>query len=223
MSIVRDAAGNAQFIISVVEDITERKQAEEALLVANSQLQMLVQSSPLAIYTRDMNGMLTSWNPAAETMYGWKASEVLGKPLPSVSDEARPESDALRMRLLAGEAFIKHVARRRRRDGSPIDIDASLAPLRDVNGNVNGIIAVVADITERKQAEAAARASEERFRATFDQAAVGIVHTSYEGRYLLVNQKFCDMLGYRDYELVGERRPISRILTTARRAGKNGN
>jgi len=203
MSIVRDAAGNAQFIISVVEDITERKQAEEALLVANSQLQMLVQSSPLAIYTRDMNGMLTSWNPAAEKMYGWKASEVLGKPLPSVSDEARPESDALRMRLLAGEAFIKHVARRRRRDGSPIDIDASLAPLRDVNGNVNGIIAVVADITERKQAEAAARASEERFRATFDQAAVGIVHTSYEGRYLLVNQKFCDMLGYRDYELVG--------------------
>ncbi|MBI2288843.1 MAG: PAS domain S-box protein, partial [Betaproteobacteria bacterium] len=68
---------------------------------------------------------------------------------------------------------------------------------------VAGLIGTIVDISERKQAEAAAKASEERFRATFDQAAVGIVHTSYEGNYLLVNQKFCDMLGYREYELVG--------------------
>jgi len=86
-------------------------------------------------------------------MYGWNASEVLGKPLPSVADQARAESDGLRMRLLAGESYIKFEGQRRRRDGSPIEIDASLAPLRDVSGNVSGIIAVVADITGRKQLE----------------------------------------------------------------------
>jgi PAS domain S-box-containing protein len=154
------ADGGVAGLIGTIVDITERKRAEEGLRASeetlraiNQQLQMLVQSSPLAIYTRDEDGLLTSWNPAAEKMYGWKASEVLGRRLPSVPGEARAESDGLRMRLLAGEPFIKHEARRIRRDGSSIEIDASLGPLRDVNGNVTGIIAVVTDITQRKQLE----------------------------------------------------------------------
>ncbi len=154
------AGGSVAGLIGTIVDITERKRAEEGLRTseetlrtANEQLQLLIQSSPLAIYTRDTNGLLTSWNPAAEKLYGWKASEVLGKSLPSVPGEARAESDGLRMRLLAGESFIKHEARRQRRDGAPIDIDAFLAPLRDASGDVNGIIAVITDITQRKQAE----------------------------------------------------------------------
>jgi diguanylate cyclase (GGDEF)-like protein/PAS domain S-box-containing protein len=194
MSLVRDDAGNPQYIISVVEDITERKRAEEALRTseetlraANAQLQMLVQSSPLAIYTRDTKGLLTSWNPAAEKMYGWNASEVLGKPLPSVPDEARPESDGLRTRLLAGETFIKQETQRRRRDGNPIDIDAFLSPLRDAAGNVNGIIAVVADITDRKQAEKALRDSETRYRSMIAALAEGIILRDKNARIIDCN------------------------------------
>ena len=129
------------------------RKSEETLRATNEQLQLLIQSSPLAIYTRDPNGLLTTWNPAAERMYGWTAAEVLGKPLPSVPGEQREESDSLRKRLLAGESFIKFQGQRLRRDGSPIYIDASLGPLRDAAGNASGIIAVAADITERKRAE----------------------------------------------------------------------
>ena len=156
----RRADGGVAGLIGTIIDITERKRAEEGLRASeetlratNEQLQILIQSSPLAIYTRDPNGLLTTWNPAAERMYGWTAAEVLGKPLPSVPGEQREESDTLRKRLLGGESFIKFQGRRLRRDGSPIYIDASLGPLRDASGSASGIIAVAADITERKRVE----------------------------------------------------------------------
>jgi diguanylate cyclase (GGDEF)-like protein/PAS domain S-box-containing protein len=152
--LVRSLASASSRAVELAERMTENlRKSEETLRATNQQLQLLVQSSPLAIYTRDRDGLLTSWNPAAERMYGWTASEVLGKPLPSVPGEQREGSDDLRRRLLGGETFIKFQGRRLRRDGSPIHIDASLGPLRDAAGTVSGIIAVAADITERKQVE----------------------------------------------------------------------
>ena len=137
-------------------------------------------------------------------MYGWRASEVLGKPLPSVSDETRTDSDGLRARLLAGETF-RHEARRRLRDGGAIDINAFLAPLRDGTGTIDGIIAVVADVTEHKRAESALRESEQRFRAIFDHAGVGITMRPAHDRshpWTEVNEEFCRLLGYTRDELL---------------------
>jgi diguanylate cyclase (GGDEF)-like protein/PAS domain S-box-containing protein len=152
--LVRSLASTGRRAVELAARMTENlRKSEETLRTTNEQLQLLIQSSPLAIYARDPNGLLTTWNPAAERMYGWSAAEVLGKPLPSVPGEQREESDSLRKRLLAGESFIKFQGRRLRRDGSPIYIDASLGPLRDAAGNASGIIAVAADITERKRAE----------------------------------------------------------------------
>ena len=129
------------------------RNSEEALRTTNQQLEILIQSSPLAIYTSDRNGLLTNWNPAAEKLYGWKAVEVLGKRLPSVPGEQLEEVADLRQRLLGGESVIKFQGQRLRREGVPIYIDASLGPLRDPAGKIIGIIAVATDITERKQAE----------------------------------------------------------------------
>jgi len=152
--LVRSLASAGNRAVELAERMTENlRNSEDALRITNQQLQMLVQSSPLAIYTRDRNGLLTTWNPAAERLYGWSAAEVLGKPLPSVPGERREESDDLRRRLLGGEAFIKYQGQRVRSDGARIYIDASLGPLRDAAGNVIGIIAVAADITERTRAE----------------------------------------------------------------------
>jgi diguanylate cyclase (GGDEF)-like protein/PAS domain S-box-containing protein len=152
--LIRSLASAGRKAIELADRITEDlRKSEETLRATNDQLQLLIQSSPLAIYTRDRNGLLTTWNPAAERMYGWKSSEVLGKPLPSVPGEQREESDSLRRRLLAGESFIKFQGRRLRADGTPIYIDASLGPLRDDSGTASGIIAVAADITERMRAE----------------------------------------------------------------------
>jgi diguanylate cyclase (GGDEF)-like protein/PAS domain S-box-containing protein len=153
--LIRSLASTGRKAIELADRITgDLRRSEETLRATNEQLQLLIQSSPLAIYTRDRNGLLTTWNPAAERMYGWSAAEVLGKPLPSVPGEQREESDSLRKRLLGGESFIKYQGRRLRRDGRPIFIDASLGPLRDGSGNASGIIALAADITDRKRAEA---------------------------------------------------------------------
>lgn len=181
--------GGRPAILRTVVDVTKRKESEVKLRGTSERLQMLIESSPLAIYTRDPNGLLTSWNPAAEQMYGWKRSEVLGKPLPSVPESDRAASDALRYRLLAGETF-RYEARRRRRDGSPIDIDAFVGPLRDDTGNINGIIAVAADITERKRAEKRLQESESQLRLITDNVPATIAYFDKDLRYRFANAQY---------------------------------
>ena len=195
-ALIRSLATTGSRAVELADRITvDLLASEETLRAANEQLKLLIDSSPLAIYTRDTSGLVTSWNPAAQKMYGWSAAEVLGKPLPTVSSEARAESDSLRTRLLAGEPVIRYEGRRHRRDGSPIDIDASLGPLRDVSGNVRGIIAVVTDITERKQTEKALRDSESRYRSVVAAIAEGVLVRDRDRRIVACNASAERILG----------------------------
>ncbi len=178
---------------------------EETLRIANERLQMLVQSSPLAIYTRDINGILTSWNPAAERMFGWTAGEVLGKPLPSVPEEGRGESNALRQRLLSGEELLKFEGTRNRRDGTTIDVDAFLSPLRDSSGKANGIITVAADITAQKRAVTLLRESERRFADVVDAAGEYVWEIDAATRYVYLSGRVEQMLEYDVDEMLGRK------------------
>lgn len=137
----------------------ERKRMTEALRETNEWLQALIQSAPLAIIALDPDGNVTLWNPAAEQMFGWQEAEALGQFLPLVSEEKRDEHRVLRERVLRGEAFTDLEARRQKKDGTPIDISISTAPLRDAQGRVAGILSVNADITARKQAESRIKAA----------------------------------------------------------------
>jgi len=115
--------------------------------------QTIIQSSPFAIYTRDRNGIVTAWNRAAEQLFGWRASEVIGKPLLSVPAEKLRETAELRERVLGGESLIQQEVQRQKRDGTVFDLSTTLAPLRDETGAIDGYLAIAADITERKAAE----------------------------------------------------------------------
>ncbi|TVM02860.1 MAG: hypothetical protein CV087_08200 [Candidatus Brocadia sp. WS118] len=139
--------------LEIATDISMQKQAEEALREANQTLQALIQASPLAIITLDPQGNVTMWNQAAEHMFGWKEQEVLGHLLPIVPHDKQEEFRTLRERVLRGEAFTGVEVRRQKRDRSPIDISISTAPLRNRQGNVSGIMGVVADITEHKRTQ----------------------------------------------------------------------
>jgi PAS domain S-box-containing protein len=150
--------------LGVIEDITERKRAEEALRETNETLGTIIQSSPIAIIALDPDGNVTRWNPAAEQMFGWMESEVLGQFLPIVSEDKRDEHLKLRECVLRGEAFTNVEVRRRKKDGSPIDISVSTAPLRDSKFRVTGIMSVSTDITERKRTEKQLRESLEQLR-----------------------------------------------------------
>jgi len=148
---ILDSRGVFRGYRGIDRDITERKRAEEALREANETLRALVLASPLAIMALDPAGNVKTWNPAAERIFGWSIEEVLGRPLPIVPDEKQEEFLALRQRVLQGESYTGVEVRRKKRDGSPIEISISTAPLRDAHGEISGIMAVVADDTERKR------------------------------------------------------------------------
>ena len=149
-------AGNK--LLAVFNDLTKRKQAEKALQETNETLLTLIQAAPVAIIAFGAEGKVKLWNPAAERMLGWCEEEVLGKPLPHVSEETLEEHEALRERAFRGETLTGVEIRRHRKDGSSIDMSISAAPLHDAEGKVSGIMSVNVDITERK------RAREERAR-----------------------------------------------------------
>ncbi|MBI3087176.1 MAG: PAS domain S-box protein, partial [candidate division NC10 bacterium] len=146
-----DSQGVFRGYRGIDRDITERKRAEEALREANETLQALVRASPLAIMAVDPAGNVKTWNAAAERIFGWSEAEVLGRPLPTVPEEKQEEFLALRQQVLQGESFAGVEVRRQKRDGSPIDVSLSTAPVRDASGNFVGIMGVVTDITERKR------------------------------------------------------------------------
>lgn len=131
----------------------EIRHAGNELRSSNERLESIIQTSPLAIYTRDMNDVVTSWNPAAEKMYGWTAAQVIGHPAPYIPNDKIPEYGSLAARVRSGESVNQLELLRERRDGSPIYISLSIAPLRGPDGRPDGYLSIVADITERKSAE----------------------------------------------------------------------
>jgi PAS domain S-box-containing protein len=134
----------------------ERERAEAALRETTETLQAVIQASPLAIITLDLEGNVDSvWNPAAERMFGWSRQEVLGHPLPTIPAGKQQEFDTLRRQVVGGEAPSGVELRRLRKDGSPVNVSLWTAPLRDAGGAAVGIVGLLADITGRQQAEAA--------------------------------------------------------------------
>jgi len=130
-----------------------RLQAEEALRETNQTLQSLVQTSPLAIIAADLNGIIKSWNAAAERIFGWTSQEVIGRPNPSIPGDKMEETRNALDALSKGETFTDVESSRLRKDGALINISLSAAPLIDGKGDIHGVVGVIADITERKHLE----------------------------------------------------------------------
>jgi len=136
---------------ALFEEITQRKKIEEALRDTNQRLEAIIRGSPLAIIAQDQDWNVIFWNPAAERMFGWTEQEVLGKPIPIVPEESRGEFMALRREVMERGPFTGLELRRRRKDGSLIDINLSTAAVRDSAGNIVCILAMIEDITEARR------------------------------------------------------------------------
>jgi diguanylate cyclase (GGDEF)-like protein/PAS domain S-box-containing protein len=196
------ALGKVHGVYAAGIDITERKSADEA----RANLAAIVQCSNDAIISRSLDGYITSWNRGAERMFGYTWREAIGQhvgfllPLGEIA-HTRQNNEI----ILRGEATPAHEERRLAKDGRVIDVMISHSPMRNDVGEVTGASVIFHDLTAMRQAEAALRESEERFRAAFDQASVGMALRSIDAdspRWLRVNQKLCDMLGYTREELL---------------------
>src|SRR4051794_2125160 len=133
--------------------MSEKPKAIQELLQAEEMRQALDSSSPLPIIVLAATGEILLWNQAAERAFGWTAGEVLGGPLPFIPSEREEEHRAMRAQDLAGQGFTGREIRRKRKDGTWLDLSVSTAPLHDKNGAVSGILSIYVDITSRKQSE----------------------------------------------------------------------
>ncbi|MBI4684324.1 MAG: diguanylate cyclase [Nitrospirae bacterium] len=131
---------------------------EKELQEANERLNAILKASPEAIVTLNNDGIVTLWNEAAERTFGWSKSEVIGKFNPIVPENKFEEFVSLRERVLKGESLHNVELRRQKKNGSPVDISISTAPLLNSKNKVTGILAVITDITGRKKMEKKLRA-----------------------------------------------------------------
>lgn len=129
------------------------KPATTAALTSSEQariLQPLVESSPVAILTLDLQMRVTMWNPACERIFGWSQEEVLGKPYPLVPADEWERFEGFFQTVISGQGFNGVEAERQTSDGSRVYIAISTAPVRDDQGDVIGAMAILEDITQRK-------------------------------------------------------------------------
>ena len=135
----------------LVTEVSERKRAEDALREANEALMALIEASPLAIVSIGTGRMVKMWNPAAERVFGWTEEEVLGRPLPFVPPDKQRDVQAMMERVAQGNSFTDFEIRCNKKDGSPVELTISAAPLRDATGAVGGIMTVIHDTTMNRQ------------------------------------------------------------------------
>ena len=158
----------------ILEDISEQHEAEERLQAALDALQAVVAASPLAIVTTDVESRVERWNAAAARLFGWTETEAIGLQLPPVTDELRDEDRQLRGEALRGGLVTGRETERLARDGTPVQVSLSLAPLHHRDGRPRGLVMVFDDIGPRKQADVEVmRAS--RIQATAKLAG-GVAH-----------------------------------------------
>jgi two-component system, cell cycle sensor histidine kinase and response regulator CckA len=162
------------------------------------ELQALLQAMPLAVIQMDRDGLIQYWNEPAEAMFGWSAAEVIGHPLPYVLPENQAEANTLIARVIAGESFVGIETVRLTKAGDPIHLSISTAPLRNIEGEIIGLIGVITNITDRKQTEEALRQSESRFRLLAENAQDVIyrIRIDPERQFEYVSPSVTSITGY---------------------------
>jgi PAS domain S-box-containing protein len=147
---LRDASGKVVGGVNMLVDISERKCAEEVA----QHFASIVESSDDAILSKDLDGIIRTWNKGAERLFGYMADETIGQPVTMlIPPERRDEEPGILERLRRGERIDHYETVRRRKDGSLIDISLTVSPIKNAAGRVVGASKIARDITERKRAE----------------------------------------------------------------------
>lgn len=197
---VRDAAGGLLYYEGTTEDITARKQAEEALL----KFRLGIERSSEAIFLTDSNGTMTYVNPAFEKIYGYSKEEALGKTprlLKSglIRDKAYEDfwNQLLSKQVVTGEIT------NRTKDGEFITMESSANPILNAAGEIVGFLAIQRDITERKRGQAEMLLEKARFQQLFENSPIGIAMLDAQDRIQTINPAFQTIFQYTPEEVVG--------------------
>ncbi|MFZ3322716.1 MAG: EAL domain-containing protein [Usitatibacter sp.] len=169
-----DPNGDIAGLVASLVDITQRKTLEKETRESIQLLRAVIQAAPVAIVARDLDRVISMWNPAAERMFGWKESEVINTATSIVPPDLVEEASHYRDLAQKGETHLEIETRRLHRDGRSIEVSLSAAPIFGADGKVVGTMVTIADLTQRKLTEAALRESESQLRLAMDAAQLGM-------------------------------------------------
>lgn len=202
VSLVRQEKGEPKYFISVVEDIRDRKQAEQALQQSQSQLQVILDNAPSVVYLKEPEGQLQLINQEFQRIFERSEAEVIGKTdaelfPPEVAATLR-END--RQVVASGQALVTEEIVQQA-DGKWHTYLSTKFPIADTQGRITQIGGIATDITERKQMEQALRDSQERMDCFVQSDLIGIVFARIDGRIQEANDEFLRIIGYSRQEL----------------------
>ena len=152
-----DASGALIGAVNTLVDITERHEAEQRIRESEARyrgIAAIVEFSEDAVLTKNLEGIITSWNHGATRLFGYTADEVIGKPVTIlIPVERHDEEPIILARIRRGERIDHYETIRQRKDGSTVDISLTVSPVKDPEGQIVGASKIARDITERRQAE----------------------------------------------------------------------
>jgi PAS domain S-box-containing protein len=203
------AIDNARLYLELQQELKQRKIREEAA----QKFLAIVSSSNDAIISKDLNSLITSWNKAAERIFGYKAEEVIGQPISLLhpADHASEDSRMLE-RILKGETISHYETVRRRKDGTILDISLTVSPIIDENGKIIGASKIARDITALKSTEEQLRQAQKL--EAVGRLAGGIAHD--------FNNLLTSINGFTEMALAGLDRgtPLAGYLEEVRKSGE---
>jgi len=178
---------------------------------ADAWLAAIVRSSDDAIISKTLEGIVTSWNPAAERIFGYRETEMIGQSITCIIPEERTaEEEQILERIRHGETVEHLETVRVTKDGRKIDISLTSSPIRDAQGRIIGASKIARDITERTRASAAFHRSQAHTHAIFEAASDAILIVDQRGTIISANRKSAEMFGYPHEGLLGQ--PLEMLL-----------
>jgi len=185
--------------LQLQREIIERSKAEKELRQAQEYARSIIDSSLDMIVATDIDYNINEFNAAAESTFGYSRAEVMGLPLSKLFSDEQEMTKVVQR--ITEDGSLAHEIINRKKDGTFFISFLSASVIKNEKGETVGAMGVSRDITSLKKAEEELRLSEERHRAIYDQAYIGIARIAKMGRFLLVNERLCDMLDYSADEL----------------------
>lgn len=193
VSAVRDANRNFKYFITVVEEITTRREAEEA----RARLAAIVQSSEDAIVSKDLNGIITTWNIGAQHIFGYSSEEAVGQSITIIiPPELREQETRILARLRAGERIEHFETIRMTKLGERINVSLTISPMRDSRGRIIGASKIARDITESKKVEAALRDSQTKLALALESSRTAMFEWDISEKRGAWNPQLANLYGF---------------------------
>ena len=183
-------------------------------------LASIVESSDDAIISKDLNGVVTSWNKSAERMFGYRAEEVIGRPISVIAaPDRRDEMPEIMERIKRGERIDHYETIRRTKSGKLIYVSLTISPVHDASGRITGASKISRDITARVLVQREVAEQRERLRVILSSIGDAVISTDAEGRIVFANIAAQSLLGAPEAEVAGKHLDdVLKILAESPRA-----